>query len=347
MCIRDRIITLPEKDNELLWKKLLKYISQNCLMGCSNADSRLGVEEELPLGILTNHAYSIIDCQEIKGNKLMRIRNPWGSKEWSGRWSDGSAEWTPELLKHFNYEFHDDGTFFMCFEDFITQFNKLYILRMLTGDRSWYRSCFPGEWKRETAGGCMNNPTWPYNPQFALETSEENTTVFISLLQDDVRGMMGRPKEGIGFYLLKSNDLEYKKLHREDGDMVAKTEFAPQREVSMETILVKPTKAVIIPATFHPNKEQGFFLSVYSNKPISVRPITSNWKISSFKGKWKGETAAGSKQMLKNPQILVKSDIKGKDTFVVSLQQNVNLKGGENPFYISVYVFPANPQKGN
>lgn len=54
-------------------------------------------------GLLANHAYSIIDCQEVNGHKLMRIRNPWGkgvciitiisynsSKEWKGAWSDGS-----------------------------------------------------------------------------------------------------------------------------------------------------------------------------------------------------------------------------------------------------------------
>lgn len=24
---------------------------------------------------------------------LMQLRNPWGHKEWTGKWSDGSSEW--------------------------------------------------------------------------------------------------------------------------------------------------------------------------------------------------------------------------------------------------------------
>jgi len=50
-----------------------------------------------PCGILSNHAYSITDVFEIPDpeaeegeHKLLRIRNPWGSKEWNGAWSDGS-----------------------------------------------------------------------------------------------------------------------------------------------------------------------------------------------------------------------------------------------------------------
>lgn len=36
-------------------------------------------------------------------------RNPWGKKEWSGAWSDGSEEWTPEWMKLLNHKFGNDG----------------------------------------------------------------------------------------------------------------------------------------------------------------------------------------------------------------------------------------------
>ena len=38
----------------------------------------------------------LIDEVELKDGsfeRLVKIRNPWGKKEWNGRWSDGSSKW--------------------------------------------------------------------------------------------------------------------------------------------------------------------------------------------------------------------------------------------------------------
>lgn len=53
----------------------------------------------------------------------MKVRNPWGAKEWNGRWSDGSKEWSKEWLKALEpleHEFGDDGVFIMEYSDFLT-----------------------------------------------------------------------------------------------------------------------------------------------------------------------------------------------------------------------------------
>lgn len=44
----------------------------------------------------------------------MKIRNPWGKKEWQGNWGFRSDLWTNELRKKLDYEVNPkDGTFFM------------------------------------------------------------------------------------------------------------------------------------------------------------------------------------------------------------------------------------------
>jgi hypothetical protein len=114
-----------------LWNMLMDFEKEKYLLGCSC--KRGGVESDTGKGILGNHAYSVLQCVQLSAKeRLLRIRNPWGCKEWTGRWSDGSKEWTAALKKKLNFEFGDDGTFFMCFEDFIDQYDNLFVCRLLT-----------------------------------------------------------------------------------------------------------------------------------------------------------------------------------------------------------------------
>jgi len=51
------------------------------------------------MGLVDIHAYSLISTFEIdvagKKVRLVKIRNPYGLKEWNGDWSDKDPKWTP------------------------------------------------------------------------------------------------------------------------------------------------------------------------------------------------------------------------------------------------------------
>lgn len=51
------------------------------------------------------------------------MRNPWGSGEWKGDYSDKSPLWNNDLKKKVNFTDVDDGTFYMKFEDFTKNFD--------------------------------------------------------------------------------------------------------------------------------------------------------------------------------------------------------------------------------
>jgi hypothetical protein len=73
---------------------------------------------------------------QMMGEKLLRIRAPSHSSEWNGAWSDKSDKWTMRMRQMLNYkEDEADGTFWMCWTDFVRHFNKLYAVRML--DDMW------------------------------------------------------------------------------------------------------------------------------------------------------------------------------------------------------------------
>ena len=85
------------------------------------------------MGLISTHAYTILDCQEVlistkKGKKkerILKLSNPWGRYEWKGRWSENSDIWNQELKEQLNYEKADDGMFWINIEDFVENFGQI------------------------------------------------------------------------------------------------------------------------------------------------------------------------------------------------------------------------------
>lgn len=86
-----------EKDNsQEIWSNIIRGEQSNYIMTCGTKNTQ-GSEVLNDYGIAGGHAYSLLAGYEInyRGQKvrLVKIRNPWGDKEWMGRWSDNSNEW--------------------------------------------------------------------------------------------------------------------------------------------------------------------------------------------------------------------------------------------------------------
>jgi len=83
-------------------------------------------------GIVQGKLYSILDCQEIDGNKLVKLQSPWGTTEahlWNGDWSDYSFKWTKAIQKKLKFTSIQNGVFWMSFEDLLYEFHHLIINR--------------------------------------------------------------------------------------------------------------------------------------------------------------------------------------------------------------------------
>jgi len=101
-------------------------------MTCGAGDFGQGADVMSSVGLVGSHAYSLISAfvvQDARGHdvKLLKLRNPWGQKEWTGDWSDDSSKWTPELKEKVNLENKDDGIFYMQWEDFVKYFTDVQI----------------------------------------------------------------------------------------------------------------------------------------------------------------------------------------------------------------------------
>ena len=62
---------------------------------------------------------------------LTQPRNPWGKKEWSRAWSDGSEQWTPEWMEKLEHKFGNDGVLVSahleCWQEVLTMYGTGFL----------------------------------------------------------------------------------------------------------------------------------------------------------------------------------------------------------------------------
>ena len=87
------------------------------------------------LGLITNHAYTVISSAVLKKSngaeiKLLKMKNIWGTNEWVGDWSDNSSKWTQEFKKEVGLEPKQDGIFWISYEDYLQFYTTTHICKL-------------------------------------------------------------------------------------------------------------------------------------------------------------------------------------------------------------------------
>lgn len=126
------------KDMKDIWRKLIDGVAKNFVMAACSKPVDGQVEGNLGMGVVGGHAYSILDARNIvdssnRPRMILQLRNPWGSHEWSGEFSDNSPLWTAKLKADLDVVKRDDGLFWMPFEKFTNYFDAIAILKIRPG----------------------------------------------------------------------------------------------------------------------------------------------------------------------------------------------------------------------
>jgi len=141
-------------------------------------------------GLISGHSYAIlkaVEAEDEKGNttRFVLVRNPWGDSEWTGRWSDGSKEWSPYWMDKLGHRFGDDGEFWMQYEDLMHYCRDFHRTRLY--DETW---SIAQKWTSVKVPWMdVYLPT-----KFLVEISKAGTVVFMLTQLDDryFRGLQGR-----------------------------------------------------------------------------------------------------------------------------------------------------------
>ncbi|KAH6690299.1 hypothetical protein F5X68DRAFT_229634 [Plectosphaerella plurivora] len=190
--VTSEIYTTDILDKEKFWREILLEANQDHLLGCSTGFGGRGYGERK--GIIEMHAYSVMTAYEGHGERLVKLRNPWGKGEWKGRWADGSSEWTPEWLKRLGHKFGDDGSFWISYADLLKKYCIFDMTRL-----------FGSEWKTSCIWTSLQVP-WTvcyHDTHFAFTLSKPGKVVLVLAQLDDryFRGLEGQYKFELAFRL--------------------------------------------------------------------------------------------------------------------------------------------------
>merc|ERR1719391_609070 len=301
-------------DDQSRWMEIYQLMyrawqKQTSLMSCHLLPDPDIYEARTETGLIKGHAYSVTKVVRAKvdtGNKqgefpLVRIRNPWGEKEWNGTWSDGSVVWTfvsDEEKERIGLNFEHDGEFYMSQMDFMANFEYVEICNMgpeIEGVTGWNVQYADGSWiKGVNAGGCRNDVhSFATNPQYIMtltdsdEDEDDLCTCIVSLIQ---KGTKQRKAITDGNGCLVIGFIIYKYVQEvvEEGDEILlpvdyfrfnvsagrSGTFSNSREVSAR-FHFSPGKYVVIPSTFEPGHEGDFLLRVFTEQPANLKLISS------------------------------------------------------------------------
>lgn len=131
----DTIFGLNEID---LWTIIKDSFDNNYILTATTVNQK-AIEQT---GLLKSHAYTLLQYKEglLGGRviKLIQVRNPWGYKEWTGDFCDGSPLWTEQLKETLDIstEEKEDGMFWMDFNDFYKLFRLTAICQVTSPNYS-------------------------------------------------------------------------------------------------------------------------------------------------------------------------------------------------------------------
>lgn len=225
--------------------------------------------KQQPSGLVASHCYTVLSARKLENPQetLIKLRNPWGHKEWTGDWSDNSEKWTPDARKTLEFCEKDDGVFWMSCKDFCAYFNEIVVCRVRDHCR-YFSKKFALE---KGKGFCVFAVKIKKNMQFNGEPALE-----FAVSQRDLRRTQGISKE---YAYLRMLFCEFSgkavRLLRENSGVSRDLQLEVSEQLQENAAYVLYLEADLTKLVKDPSfSKETFILSAYSSYNIEFSELS-------------------------------------------------------------------------
>lgn len=101
-------------------------------------------------GLVSTHAYAVMDCRTINNERLLKLKNPWSHLRWKGNYSELDVKhWTADLKRTLKYDpdsaaQFDNGVFWIDYDSICRFFDVFYL--NWNPELFGYTYCIHQEW---------------------------------------------------------------------------------------------------------------------------------------------------------------------------------------------------------
>ncbi|CDW86928.1 calpain family cysteine protease containing protein [Stylonychia lemnae] len=229
-------LTLNFKENKVqdmyvsgkLWDLLSHFNEEGYLISASQQNDSANV------------VHAVVQLRDVRGHKLVNVRDPLLLFQWTGDWGETSRLWTKEMLDAVspNYEVNPNQ-FWMSFDDFAKYFGTIYVARVRNWDETRVRGRFIRVQDPENQTFEFVQSKWLYSLDVKTKTH-----LIVTLNQEDekTKGVLPkRPYLDMGLVVMKAD--------KDEGtQIVLFKEYLVQRNVECELIL-EPGHYIVLPKT--------------------------------------------------------------------------------------------------
>jgi len=255
----------PKIKNNEFWQEIKDWINKKYIVVSGTKEFKT---DSSAMGLVKEHAYSILRAVEVDGHKILNLRNPWGLFEWDGDWSINSPLWTAQIIDKVKPDLSgDDNAFWMSWNHFLENFESATVCKT-TG---WHEIRVKG--KFVTTIDENNDKFMHFCSRWYYQIElKKQSKLIIGLHQEDERysGVKEtRPYIDMGILIATYKDGIYRFVTHCDSEMIRQNYL----EVTLE-----PGVYYIIPRSVgvclhFPNEHSKQIIDFSRNNPIVVSAV--------------------------------------------------------------------------